>query len=65
MSNGISPDIVCSGLWNNFKDSVRHALEHLRELASTKHDNAHHLKWAILSVYHAAECFCNILFIKG
>ena len=64
MSTGIAWDIVSEGLWNNARDAIRHGLEHIRELAFAKHDREHHLKWVILSVHQAAECFCNMLLIR-
>jgi len=56
---------IRQGLWENSKDSIRHSLEHFREVAITKDDKAHHQKWAILSVHQAAEAFCNILLLEG
>lgn len=64
MSTKVAWDMLCKGLWNNARDAIRHALEHVRELASTREDKAHHLKWIILSAHQAAECFCNILLIR-
>ena len=69
MNTSIEWDTVCTGLWDNSRDNIRHALDHLRELRglSSWNDNSdrgHHFKWAIVSVHQAAECFCNILFIK-
>jgi hypothetical protein len=45
------------GLWQNCEDSVTHALEHFLEGA----DDFHNRKWALLSVAHAAEAYCNLL----
>ncbi|MBN1867859.1 hypothetical protein JW916_11250 [Candidatus Sumerlaeota bacterium] len=53
---------IRDGLWMNSRDFIRHALDHLRELREIElagDNRKHHLKWAILSVHHAAECFCN------
>ncbi len=47
------------GLWRNCVDSVTHALEHFS--ASKEYDPFHHRKWAIISVAHAAEVYCNLL----
>lgn len=48
-----------TGLWRNCADSISHALEHFAEAAQA--GGFHHKKWAILSVAHAAEVFCNWL----
>lgn len=48
------------GLWRNCEDSIVHALEHF-SAASQEEDSFHHRKWAILSVAHAAEVYCNLL----
>jgi hypothetical protein len=48
------------GLWRNCGDSISHALEHLSSLNQEK-DPWHNYKWAILSVAHAAEVYCNLL----
>ena len=48
------------GLWHNCADSLTHALEHFSD-ASRENESFHHRKWAILSVAHAAEVFCNLL----
>jgi hypothetical protein len=49
-------------LWLNARDSIRHALDHFSELRGSKGEEAkHHSKWALLSVHHAAESFCNML----
>ena len=45
------------GLWRNCSDSITHALEHFSEGA----DDFHNRKWALLSVAHAAEAYCNLL----
>lgn len=48
------------GLWRNCADSLTHALEHF---SATNQENEpfHHRKWAILSVAHAVEAYCNLL----
>jgi HEPN domain-containing protein len=48
------------GLWRNCEDSVFHALKHL-SAASQAADSWHDRKWAVLSVAHAAEVYCNLL----
>ena len=48
------------GLWRNFEDSIRHALEHFSAGAS-EDEPFHHHKWALLSVAHAAEVYGNLL----
>jgi hypothetical protein len=48
------------GLWRNCADSITHSLEHF-SAASDENDPFHHRKWAILSVAHAAEVYCNLL----
>ena len=48
-------------LWENARDSIRHALEHFTDLSLKDGNEAHHKKWIILSVRHAAEAFCNML----
>jgi len=48
------------GLWRNCADSVTHSLEHF-SAASQENEPFHHRKWAILSVAHAAEVYCNLL----
>lgn len=47
------------GLWRNCADSISHALGHFAGAA--EEGGFHHKKWAILSVAHAAEVFCNLL----
>src|SRR5438309_1506654 len=51
------------GFWNNCFDSLRHALAHF---SSINYDEGtfHNRKWAILSVAHAAEVFCNLILAK-
>jgi len=48
------------GLWRNCADSLTHALEHF-SAANQENEPFHHRKWAILSVAHAAEVYCNLL----
>ena len=47
------------GLWRNCADSIIHSLEHFDP--SHEYEPFHHRKWAILSVAHAAEVYCNLL----
>lgn len=48
------------GLWRNCADSITHSLQHF-SAASEETEPFHHRKWAILSVAHAAEVYCNLL----
>jgi hypothetical protein len=48
------------GLWRNCADSLTHALEHF-SAANEENEPFHDRKWAILSVAHAAEVYCNLL----
>lgn len=48
------------GLWRNCADSITHSLEHF-SAASEENEPFHHRKWAVLSVAHAAEVYCNLL----
>lgn len=48
------------GLWRNCADSITHSLEHF-SAASEENEPFQHRKWAILSVAHAAEVYCNLL----
>jgi hypothetical protein len=48
------------GLWRNWADSIIHSLEHF-SAAIEENEPFHHRKWAILSVAHAAEVYCNLL----
>ena len=48
------------GFRRNYLDSLRHALSHYSEL-SLQGDSFHDRKWAVISVAHAAEGFCNML----
>ncbi|MBI1748019.1 MAG: hypothetical protein HYR55_15735 [Acidobacteria bacterium] len=52
---------LVKGLWENARDSMFHALEHISELGSTDENKIHHRKWIILSAHLAAECFLKIL----
>lgn len=63
-------------LWDNARDSVRHALEHFSSLSTDgEADSTHNKKWIVLSVHHAAETVAymllkefdenNIAFIKN
>lgn len=58
----MSPDLLQlrDGLWENARDSIRHAFDHFSELRRSPR-NAHDIKWIILSVHHAAECYSNIM----
>jgi hypothetical protein len=47
------------GLWRNCADSIIHSLEHFDP--SQEYKPFHNRKWAILSVAHAAEVYCNLL----
>lgn len=55
-----SRDEQQEGLWRNCRDSITHALEHFSS-ASQANEPFHDRKWAILSVAHAAEVYCNLL----
>ncbi len=46
---------------NNIKDSLFHALAHFSELAINSADSAHHKKWIVLSVHHAAEIYLYVV----
>lgn len=48
------------GLWRNCADSITHALEHLSSVSQVNEQWCNQ-KWAILSVAHAAEVYCNLL----
>jgi len=48
------------GLWRNCADSITHSLEHFGA-ANEENEPFHNRKWAILSVAHAAEVYCNLL----
>src|SRR5688572_6512900 len=47
----------------NCVDSIRHAIEHF-EANYQDECGFHNQKWAILSVAHAAEAFCNLVLLK-
>jgi len=47
------------GLWRNCRDSIIHSLEHFDP--GQEYQPFHNSKWAILSVAHAAEVYCNLL----
>ncbi len=59
----MTPLLDRAGLWHNAEDSIQHAFDHFSELCSSPHDKAHHTKWIILSVHHAAECYSSILLL--
>ena len=61
----MSPNILQlrDGLWENARDSIRHAFDHFSELRRTPRNALHDIKWIILSVHHAAECYSNIVII--
>ena len=50
------------GLRHNCLDSIAHALAHF---SANQNDDYgfHNQKWAILSVAHATEMFCNLLLL--
>ena len=50
------------GLKRNCLDSIAHALAHFSANHSDDY-GFHNQKWAILSVAHAAEAFCNLLLL--
>jgi hypothetical protein len=58
-----SPEQRAEGLTRNCVDSIRHALEHFSANYGDEY-GFHNQKWAILSVAHAAEAFCNLLLIS-
>jgi hypothetical protein len=50
------------GFWRSCKDSITHSIEHFSAASQENDpDPFHHRKWAILSVAHAAEVYCNLL----
>jgi hypothetical protein len=55
-----SIDDVVTGLWENGRDSITHALLHFSEREGERSNRAHHDKQIVLSVHHAAECVCNM-----
>jgi hypothetical protein len=50
------------GLTRNCLDSIAHALAHFSANHSDDY-GFHNQKWAILSVAHATETFCNLLLL--
>jgi hypothetical protein len=59
-----STDDVTTGLWQNGRDSITHALHHFSERRQDPSNQRHHDKWIVLSVHHAAECVCNMRLIE-
>lgn len=57
-----TPEEREEGLTRNCVDSIRHAVSHF--IANQDDDGFHNQKWAILSVAHAAEAFCNLVLLK-
>jgi hypothetical protein len=55
--------LIRKGLWENAQDAMKHGAEHFRAYSDSGRESKHDLKWAVLSVHQAAECFCNILII--
>jgi hypothetical protein len=53
-----SADLL-DAMWENGRDSLRHALDHFSERERSR-QRWHHDKWIILSVHHAAECVSNV-----
>lgn len=57
--------VTANGLWTNGRNSILHALDHFSERDRARADRRpHHDKWIVLSVYHAAECICNMRLIQ-
>jgi hypothetical protein len=58
----VTPKERLAGFRRNCLDSIGHALGHF---SANHHEDYgfHNQKWAVLSVAHAAEAFCNLLFI--
>jgi ssDNA-binding Zn-finger/Zn-ribbon topoisomerase 1 len=54
---------IVAGLWENGRDSARHALDHFSERVDGR-NKAHHDKWIILSVTHVAECISNMRLLE-
>ena len=49
-------------LWENSRDSIRHALEHFSNLSTDgEADSTHNKKWIVMSVHHAAEALAYML----
>ena len=63
MTHTIPLDERKLGLWVNCHDSIVHSLHHFRSLAEEGTD-FHNAKWAILSLHHAAEVYCNLLMVR-
>lgn len=57
-----SIDDITTGLWENGRDSITHALHHFseREREAERSNRKPHDKQIVLSVHHAAECVCNM-----
>jgi hypothetical protein len=55
---------VIDGLWRNARDSIKHALDHFNERTQERAPGLHNAKWIVLSVHHAAECFCNMRLLQ-
>jgi hypothetical protein len=55
---------IINGLWANGRDSIVHALSHFSDRSSANQDRAHHDKWIVASVYHAAECVVNVRLLQ-
>jgi hypothetical protein len=51
-----------AGLTRNCLDSIAHALAHFSANHSEDY-GFHNQKWAILSIAHATEAFCNLLLL--
>lgn len=64
METSIDTSAMVKGLWENGRDSIRHALDHFSARDQKSADLSHHDKWIVLSVYHAAECISNILLLQ-
>jgi hypothetical protein len=57
-----TPEERRNGLQRNCLDSISHGLAHFSANHSDDY-GFHNQKWAILSVAHAAEAFCNLLLL--
>lgn len=57
-----TPEERATGLTRNCLDSIAHALAHFNANHSVDY-GFHNQKWAILSVAHATESFCNLLLL--
>ena len=58
-----TPKERAEGLTRNCVDSMRHALDHVSANYTDEY-GSHNQKWAILSVAHATEAFCNLLLLS-